>query len=92
VKDSVSFYAFDLLREVPAVCDVCASAAPVLRYKVHRCAPDGEPQETRGFCCAECASRLLRTLESTEIREWKEEKAALEAEGVAVSDFAVSKD
>ena len=89
MKDSVSFYAFDLLREVPGVCNECASAAPVLRYEVHRCAPDGEPQETRGFCCAECASRLLRKLESTEIREWEEEKAALEAEGGAVSDFAV---
>jgi len=53
VKDSVSFYAFDLLREVPGVCNECASAAPVLRYEVHTCAPDGEPQETRGFCCAE---------------------------------------
>jgi len=31
----------------------------------------------------------LRKLESTEIREWEEEKAALEAEGGAVSDFAV---
>ena len=89
MKDSISFYAFDLLREVPEVCNLCVSAAPVLRYKVHSCAPDGEPQETQGFCCAECASRLLRKLESTEIREWKQEKAALEAEGVAVSDFAV---
>jgi len=88
VKDSISFYAFDLLREVPEVCNVCASAPPVLRYNVHSCAPEGEPQETQGFCCAQCASRLLRKLESTEIREWKQEKAALEAEGAAVSDFA----
>ena len=85
MKDSISFYAFDLLREVPGQCSVCICNRPVLRYKVRSCTPDGEPQETRGFCCAECATRLLRKLETTEAREWKQEKAALEAEGVEVS-------
>jgi hypothetical protein len=33
--------------------------------------------------------RLLLKLETTEAREWKQERAALEAEGVEVSDFAV---
>jgi hypothetical protein len=89
MKDSISFYAFDLLREVPAQCSVCVCTRPVLRYKAVSSAPDGEPQETRGYCCAECATRLLRKLETTEAREWKEEKKILEAEGVEVSDFAV---
>jgi hypothetical protein len=89
MKDSVSFYAFDLLREVPRQCSVCICNRPVLRYKAVTSSPDGEPQETRGFCCAECAMRLLRKLETIEAREWKEEKKILEAEGVEVSDFAV---
>jgi len=89
VKDSLGFYAFDLLREVPEVCSLCRCAAPVFRYQSHRSNPDGETQEVAGFCCAACAARLLRKLESTENREWQREREAMDAEGVTVSDLQV---
>ena len=85
--DSLFFAGFDPLHEAPAVCTVCSLHPPVFNYDYHTLDPNGEPQRTTGFCCASCATQLLKRLERAESQEWAEEEASLEEDAFDVSEF-----
>lgn len=87
MTDKLSFATFDpLLHDTPALCGVCASAAPVFAYEF-RTEEHGETKENPGFCCVQCAGVLLKKLEGVESREWAEEEKALQAEDMDIAEF-----
>ncbi len=59
----------------------------MLIYESHTYRESGEPEDTRGFCCARCAVELVKKLESAESQQWTEEEAALQADDLEISDF-----
>jgi hypothetical protein len=87
MSSSLSFFAFEPLREVPEVCSLCTASSPVLIYESQIYGEGGESKEARGFCCTRCAVELLKKLEGAESRQWTEEEAALQADNVDVGDF-----
>lgn len=88
MNDSAFFATFNpLFCETPQVCDVCSINPPVFHFE---CCTEDEKKErqfTKGYCCERCAPELLKRLTCTESREWAEEEAALEADGMDTSDF-----
>lgn len=87
MHNRVLFTTFDPLRDAPEACSVCSSRPPIFHFEFETEDEDGEPQAIKGFCCEPCATRLLKTLESTESREWAEEAAALAAEDQDTAEF-----
>ena len=85
--DTLFFASFEPLHEVPEVCSLCSSSSPVFRYDYRTVNERGEPSRTTGFCCAACASVLVRRLETAESRQWEEEESALENDAYDVSAF-----
>jgi ferredoxin len=85
--DSLFFGGFDPLHEVPELCTACASRPPVFSYDYHALGANGEMQKTSGFCCAACASELLKKLERAESQEWAEEEEALGKDDFDVTEF-----
>ncbi|HEV2716742.1 MAG TPA: hypothetical protein VGU64_15880 [Terriglobales bacterium] len=87
MNNRLCFATFDPLHDVPSVCSVCASNPPVFRYEFCADEENTHAEYMKGFCCASCAAKLLRVLEHVESREWAEEQAALEAEGLDTIEF-----
>jgi hypothetical protein len=80
MTSSVLFTTFDPLRDAPEVCSVCHCHPPVFHFEFATADEDATDYSIKGFCCEPCATRLLKTLECTESREWAEETAALAAD------------
>jgi len=87
MRSSILFGSFELLRDAPEVCSVCQSNPPVFHFEFTTEDEKGDPYCIKGFCCEPCATRLLKTLECTESREWAEEEAALAAADQDTSEF-----
>jgi hypothetical protein len=87
MNNKLCFAAFDPLHDVPNVCGVCISNPPIFRYEFRADDKDAQAEYMKGFCCASCATKLLRVLERSESREWACEQAALEADGMDVTEF-----
>jgi hypothetical protein len=87
MSNRVCFSTFDLFRDNPNVCGVCMSSAPIFRYEFIEDGEDIRSEYIKGFCCASCAAKLLEVLEDVERRDWTREQAALEAEGIEVTEF-----
>jgi len=87
MPSSVLFTTFEPLRDAPEMCSVCHSYPPFFHFEF-RTADEGDaPYSIKGFCCEPCATRLLKTLECTESREWAEEAAALAADDQDTDEF-----
>jgi hypothetical protein len=87
MRGSLHISTFDPMHEVPEVCKVCGSNPPVFFYEWLPYGEESAPENTEGFCCADCGAKLLKKLERLEAREWAEEEVALEADGSDVTDF-----
>jgi hypothetical protein len=87
MPSSVLFTTFDPLRDAPEVCSVCHSHPPVFHFEFATADEDEADYSIKGFCCESCATRLLKTLECTESREWAEEAAALAADDQDTAEF-----
>jgi hypothetical protein len=87
MASSVLFTTFDPLRDAPEMCSVCRSHPPVFHFEFGTADETGGPYYIKGFCCEPCATRLLKTLECTESREWAEEAAALDADDQDTTEF-----
>jgi hypothetical protein len=87
VTASLFFAAFDLMNEVPEKCALCSAKPPVFSYEFRTYSADSQLKQAEGFCCAFCASQLLKRLERDECAEWAQEDAALKAQDFDVSDL-----
>ena len=87
MMDSLFFYGFDPLHEVPEVCTVYASHPPVFSFDYRGLDESGESQKTSGFCCAACAAMLLQRLERAESQEWADEEAVLFQDDFDITEF-----
>jgi hypothetical protein len=87
MNNRLCFATFDPLHDVPNVCGVCVSNPPIFHYEFCGDETDVRPEFMKGFCCTPCAAKLLEVLEYAESREWAHEQAALEADGMDVTEF-----
>jgi len=87
MHNSLHFTTFDPLRDAPELCGLCRTRPPVLHFEFNSDEYQKEPLSSKGFCCEVCATRLLKTLERTESREWAEEEAALAADDLDTAEF-----
>lgn len=87
MSEKVTFSAFDPIRfDPPSQCDVCASLPPMFHYEYD--VDEGiRQQPRRGFCCKDCAIKLLDALQQAESQVWAREEAFLKANDVDVSDL-----
>ena len=85
MQASLFLAAFDPLHEVPRVCALCGTKAPVFNYEFRTYGEGGSLSEDRGFCCANCASNLVKQLERNEARVWVQAKTAVKAEDADVN-------
>ena|ERR1700758_352725 len=79
--------AFEPLREIPTVCDICCSHPPVLRYEFDEYDEDGESHQHEGFCCVRCATELVHKLENCEAKRWRLEEVALKVDEFETTVF-----
>jgi hypothetical protein len=87
MSEKVTFSAFDPIRfDAPAQCDICASQPPVFRYE-YDVDEGARLQPGKGFCCQECAAKLLDTLQRAESQVWAREEAFLKANEVDASEL-----
>jgi hypothetical protein len=87
MHDSILFATFDPMRDVPETCTRCKVKPPAFSYEAQVDHPGAEPRTLIGFCCVDCAAKLLKAMERAESREWAEEEAALAADDLDVSDL-----
>jgi hypothetical protein len=78
MHDRVSFSSFDpLFCETPQKCDICHAAPPIFLFEASIQDKRHDTAADSGFCCANCALRVLRKLAKAESRHWTEEEAAI---------------
>jgi hypothetical protein len=87
VRASLFSAAFDLMHEVPAKCALCSAKPPVFSYEFRTYRANSQLKQAEGFCCAFCASQLLKRLERDERAEWAQEDSALKAQDFDVADL-----
>jgi hypothetical protein len=88
MNDSVFFATFDpLFVNAPDGCSLCITQPPIFSYEYCIEEENGHRQYLKGFCCAACASDLLKKLAKTEATDWAQEEAALEADDLDVTDL-----
>jgi len=88
MNDSVFFATFDpLFINAPEVCSLCLGPPPAFNYEYCIELDDGNRHYIRGYCCAQCATGLLKKLQGKEAQEWEEEEASLEAEHMDITDL-----
>lgn len=87
MRASLFLAAFDLMHEVPTKCALCGAKPPVFSYELRAYGARSRLKQAEGFCCASCASQLLKRLERDECEEWAREEAALKAEDFDVADL-----
>ena len=88
MRNKLSFATFDpLFSDAPSLCDVCETKPSVFQFE-NRNSDDGtECPTVKGFCCAPCATLLLKDLQRAESLTWAEEEISVQAEDVDVADF-----
>ena len=87
MSEKVTFSAFDPIRsDAPSHCDVCNSQSPMFHYE-YDVDEDTRQQPRKGFCCRDCAAKLLETLQLAECQVWAREEAFLKANDVDASDL-----
>jgi hypothetical protein len=87
MSEKVTFSVFDPIRsDAPSDCDVCDSQPPVFYYEYD--IDEGVRQQPRkGYCCRDCATKLLDTLQRAESQIWAREEAFLKANDVDASEL-----
>ncbi|MBA3914329.1 MAG: hypothetical protein H0X25_10875 [Acidobacteriales bacterium] len=81
MHDHVTFSSFDpLFCEAPQQCEMCREEPPIFMFDSKIVEKRQNVADENGFCCGNCATRLLRKLARSESRQWLEEEAAIKKE------------
>jgi hypothetical protein len=88
MRNKLSFATFDpLFSDAPSLCDVCETKPSVFQFENRNSDDSTECPTVKGFCCAPCATLLLKNLQRAESLTWAEEEVSVQAEDVDVADF-----
>jgi hypothetical protein len=87
MQNSLHFTTFDPLRDAPEFCQLCGKRPSLFHFELAIQKRTEKSCHKKGFCCHTCATRLLRTLELSESRQWNAEAAALAADDFDTAEF-----